>query len=327
VRKHYGGGVEEKIRSLFEDPSFKLCDWHDHQFSDGEFLPQIGENVRHADVYIIQPTDPPADNFKCLKLLLMAAADASAARVTAVLPYFGGLRQDRKDRPRVPITAKQNAIEIEAAMQSAQSGHIMILQPHFPQIQIGFRRISSDLLYPTDIFLRCVEEEFGGDFSKLVPTACDIGAVRIVAAYAKRLDLDYAVGDKRRTKDDEVEIRNIYGDVRDKIPVVFDDIVDTAGSLVKLAYKLQEMGAEALYGYITSGIFAGNSLEKLQKAYDDGVIKKIVVTDAIMRKNGNLPDFITVVTCGELIGEAIYRNHTDKSISAIDGMFSSSGKK
>ncbi|HHA19178.1 MAG TPA: ribose-phosphate pyrophosphokinase [Methylophaga sp.] len=315
-------GMLDKIREMSGDPSFEFCSWEDNRFIDGEFLAQIEDNVRDKDVYVVQPTNPPAENFMYLKQLLKAAADAKATRVTAVVPYMGWLRQDRKDRPRISIVAQQAAIEIEAAMASAPERHVMILQPHFPQVQ-GVFRITSDLLYPTDIFIKAFDAILNGDMANVVPTGPDVGSLKIATTYAKRMNLDYAVGDKRRDKNEKTKILNILGPVKGKQPIIFDDIIDTGGTFVGTCRKLCELGALPAYGAITHGILAGGCLEKLDKAKQEGVFNKLLITDSVRHETPIPEELVGVVPIGSLIGEAIVRNNKGQSISEIDGMFNS----
>lgn len=196
----------------------------------------------------------------------------------------------------------------------------MILQPHFPQVQ-GVFRITSDLLYPTDIFIKAFHTLFNGDMANVVPTGPDIGSLKIATVYAKRLNVDYAVGDKRRDENENTVIRNILGEVDGKQPIIFDDIIDTGGTFVGTCRKLHEMGAMPAYGAITHGILAGDCLEKLAKAKEDGVFKKLLITDSVRHEVAPPEELVGIVPIGELLGEAIYRNHVGKSISAIDGMF------
>jgi len=310
-------GIKSKISEL-TNSSFELTVCKKTDFADGERLIQIMENVRHADVYIVQSTNPPTENFDILLQMLQAASLASAGRVTAVLPYMGELRQDRKDKPRVPITAALRAQQIETAMAATPGRQVMILHPHFQQVQ-GFFRIPTDILYPSRVFVNELKILVNGDFSKIVPVGPDAGAATLADHYRKRLGTkSYAVGDKRRTSTDKTEMHGILGEVKGKIAVAFDDIIDTAGSLKGLTNKLLEMGAEEVYAFGTHGVLAGKAIENLRSSG----VKRVFITDSIKHELGSLPDdLITVVSCGELLGEAILRNNTNQSIHEIDGLF------
>ncbi len=319
LKQHALAKLSELTESTFHETPCTVSN-----FADGEQLPQIGENIRGTDVYIIQPTPASSNNLVIMLQLLQAASYASAARVTAVFPYMGGLRQDRKDRPRVPITAALIAMKIEAAMVAAAQKHVMVLHPHFPQIQ-GIFRIANDLLYPTEIFERKTGMLLGNDFGNLVPCAPDAGSAKLAELYRRRFSThSYAVGDKRRTKDDTVEIKRILGEIKDKIVVIFDDIADTFGSMAAISERADEEGAREIYGMVTHGVLAGKALKRLEQSR----IKKLYITDSIRQR----PEVITheridIVSVGGLIAEAIWRNNTNKSIHAIDGMFNDSVKE
>lgn len=302
-----------KILELKGDRT-RIVEVEHHQFSDGEFKPHIMENVRGTDVYIIQPTNPPSDNFEYLELLLDAAARATAGRVTAVIPYLRGARQDRKDQPRVPISAKVITNSLEQAMIAAERKHVMILHPHFSQIQ-GFFNIPSDLLYPIEEFTKELQKRFK-NFSKIVFTAADVGAAKMAEVYAKQMNTTYAICDKRKYADDQVYIRDVIGKVRGKICIIVEDIIDTAGTIKKAAIKLKEKGAKEVYVCVTHGVLAGPALKNLKLA----PIKKIFITDSIFHSEKLIPK-IKIVPCGKLLAEAIWRNNTNRSISERGGMF------
>ncbi len=310
-------GIVRSISRLTES-EFKLIQIKKDDFADGEYRTQIQENVRDSDVYIVQSTNAPEENYGVLCQLLQAAAMATAERVTAVMPYMGGLRQDRKDRPRVPITAKLRAQQIEKAMVACGKRHVMILHPHFKQVQ-GFFEIPSDILYPTVLFVQEANRITGGDFSNVVPLGPDVGSAEIAEHYRKQFNtMSYAIGDKRRIGSDKVRVHGILGDVRDKTAIVFDDLVDTAGSLKEVVQKATELGAKEVIAMITHGVLAGPAIERVRESG----VTQLYITDSIMHPAGYLPDdLITVLGTGELIGEAIWRNNTGRSISAIDGMF------
>ncbi len=309
-------GIRSKIAMLTES-DFKLIELQETHFADGAVLVQIMENIRGADVYIVQSAPPPERNVQVLLQMLQAASLASAGRVTAVLPY-ADLRQDRKDRPRVPITAQLLAQQIEVAMTAAAQKHVMLFHPHFSQVS-GFFRIPTDILYPTNPFMKKAAQITGGDFSNVQPVAPDVGAAKMAAHYYGRLGTNfYAIGDKRRNATDQTEIKNIIGWVPGKVAFVYDDIIDTAGSLLAMAVKLRELGVGKIYVFVTHGILAGRALENLQKTG----VEKVFITDSISHDDKeSLPDLIEIVPCGELLGEAIWRNNTNRSIHAIDGMF------
>lgn len=308
-------GMQRKL-SLLTREDFQLTPCNLEKFKDGESLPQIGENIRGDDVYVVQPTNSPMENLQCMLMMLQAGSLASAWRMNGVLPYFGGLRQDRKDKPRVPITAKLNVKSVEMAMITAPQRHVMILHPHFPQVQGFFDISSSDLLYPTNIFVRKAHEITGGDFTNVVPAAADAGAAKMADIYARHLDTEsLAIGDKRHDKTDHSYIRDIIGDVDGKIVMVFEDIIDSGGTMSSFVKKAREKGAKKVYVFVTHPVFAPGCFDLLSQAGID----RIYVTNSIYHES--LPDLVEVIDCGALIGEAIYCNHVNSSISSISGMF------
>ncbi|MBU0598402.1 ribose-phosphate diphosphokinase [Patescibacteria group bacterium] len=309
-------GIQSKIAELTKS-DFQLTVCTETDFADGAVLTQIDENIRGADVYIVQSTPPPERNFMVLLQMLQAASLASAGRVTAVLPYID-IRQDRKDRPRVPITAALRLQAIEQALIAASHKHVMFLHPHFPQVQ-GMVRLSTDVLYPTSSFLLVANDITGSDFSQVLPVAPDVGAAKLAAHYHRRLGTgSYAIGDKRRSDNDQAEIKSIIGWIVGRTAFIYDDIIDTAGSIKALAAKLRELGVDKIYVFATHGILAGKAIANLQSAG----IEKVFITDSISHDGDSLPsDLIQIVPCGELLGEAIWRNNTNRSIHAIDGMF------
>lgn len=310
------------INNLADRQHFVHTPWQDHRFADGEFLPQIMENVRGSDVFIIQPTNPPEENFKYMKLLVQAAALASAKSVTAILPYMRDLRQDRKDRPRVAVSAKLALREIESAMAAASSRHIMFFHPHFSQV-IGFVDVTCDLLYPTAIFFEYMRQHLGDRFVDVVPAGADTGAAGLAARYAKLINTDsFAVGYKVRDKNDSVSFRDIIGDIDGKIVAVVDDMIDTGGTLCKFILKAHEKGAREIYAFATHAVLAGDAVQKLQEVALKTCLKKVVLTNSMNNEHRNLdPNLFEVLDCGPLIGEAIYRTHVGGSISEIAGAF------
>ncbi|MDP2790003.1 MAG: ribose-phosphate diphosphokinase [bacterium] len=314
--------VISKINWLADRQHFTHIPWQDHRFADGEFLPQILENVRGNDVFIIQPTNPPEENFKYVKMLAQAAALASAKSVTVVLPYHRDLRQDRKDRPRVAVTAKLSLREIECSMTAASSRHIMFFHPHFSQV-IGFVDVTCDLLYPTAIFFEYMQRQFGDRLKHVVPAGADTGAAGLAARYAKLINTDsFAVGYKIRDKNDSVSFRDIIGDIDGKIVAVVDDMIDTGGTLCKFIQKANEKGAQEIYAFATHAILAGDAISKLQEVAAKTCLKKVILTNSINNEQRDLNhDLFEVLDCGPLIGEAIWRTHVGGSISEIAGAF------
>jgi ribose-phosphate pyrophosphokinase len=278
------------------------------RFSDGEIFVEIKENVRGADVFIIQPTCPPVnENLVELLIMIDAARRASARRITAVIPYYGYARQDRKTAPRTPITAKlvANVIVVAGARR------VLTMDLHAGQIQ-GFFDIPVDHLYAMPVFLEYLKDKFRGE--EIVIVSPDAGGVERAREYAKRLNATMAIVDKRRPRPNESEVMNIIGDVKDKIAVIIDDMIDTAGTICKAASAIMERGAKEVYAVATHPVLSGPAVERLAQS----PIKEVVVSDTIpLREEAQRVDKIKVLSVSKLLGEAIRRIHTDDSISSL----------
>ncbi len=277
-------------------------------FSDGEIYVEIKENVRGADVFVIQPTCPPV-NDHLMELLIMVDAlrRASARRITAVMPYYGYARQDRKVVPRTPITAKlvANLITVAGARR------VLTIDLHAGQIQ-GFFDIPVDHLYAAPVLIQYLKEEFRG--KDLVIVSPDAGGVERARAYAKRLDAGLAIIDKRRLRPNESEVMNVVGDVKGKVAIILDDMIDTAGTMCKAAEALDERGAKEVHGMATHPVLSGPALERIKKS----PMKSVVVTDTIpLREEAKKLKKIKVLSVAELLGEAIRRIHNDDSVSSL----------
>lgn len=275
------------------------------RFSDGEIFVQINENVRGGDVFIIQPTNPPAENLMELLILIEASRRASAETITAVLPYYGYSRQDRKDQPRVAITAKLVANLITVA----GADRVITMDLHASQIQ-GFFDIPSDHLYASSIFNRYFLDLKLPDPVVISP---DVGAIRIARAFAKKLDAGLAIIDKRRPQANQAEILNIIGDVEGKTAIIRDDMADTAGTIVQAAEALSQKGAKAVYACATHPVLSGPALERIAKSK----IKKFVVADTIDLSGKKLPANLEVLSSAPLFGESILRISRGESVSSL----------
>ncbi len=275
------------------------------RFSDGEIFVQINENIRGMDVFIIQSTNPPADNLMELLIMIDAALRASAQRITAVIPYFGYARQDRKEQPRVPITAKL----VANLISTAGTNRVLTLDLHASQIQ-GFFDIPLDHLYSNRVFNRYFLDL---KFKEPVIISPDLGSVRMVRSFAKALDASLAIVDKRRPSPNQSEILNIVGEVQNKVAIIRDDMVDTAGTLTQAAEALKEQGAKEIYACCTHAVLSGKALELIEKS----CLKKLVVADTISTENKKLPKKIEVLSLAELFGEAILRIHKEESVSML----------
>ena len=273
------------------------------KFSDGEIWVKFMENIRGRDVYIVQSTHPPAENLMELLITIDAAKRASATKVTAVIPYFGYARQDRKDQPRVSISAKLVANLITVA----GADRVITMDLHAAQIQ-GFFDIPFDHLYASPIFTGLFK-----DLPKnLVVVSPDIGGIKLARSYAKRLDAGLVVIDKRRPKHNQVEAMNIIGDVNGKNILLVDDLIDTGGTFVAAVNTLKEKGAKEIFGAVTHPLLSGDAIKKIE----DSAINKLYVTDSIPLKN-ELSKKIVVRTASGLLAEAIVRSHRNESISSL----------
>ncbi len=274
-------------------------------FSDGEIFVKYQENIRGADVFIVQSTNSPATNLMELFLMLDAARKSSAKRVTAVLPYYGYCRQDRKDQPRVSISAKLMADLITRA----GANRLLTMDLHAAQIQ-GFFDIPVDHLYSAMAFTEYFKSM---DIPDMVVVAPDVGSLRMARAYAKRLDTGLAFIDKRRPESNSVEVLNVIGKVRDRNILMLDDMVDTAGTLCEAANALKEKGAGHIYAACTHGILSGPAVERLKES----PIEKIIITNTIfIPEEKRFPD-LEIVSVGHIFGEAIRRTYGEESISTL----------
>lgn len=278
------------------------------RFSDGEFNFQISQNVRGADVFIVQPTCPPVDsNIMELLIMLDAFRRSSAKRITAVIPYYGYGRKDRKDKPRVPISAKLMANLIVAA----GANRILTMDLHAGQIQ-GFFDIPVDHLFSAPVLVDYFAKKNIPDLMVVSP---DTGGAERARAYAKRLDADLALADKRREKDraNVVEIMNIVGDVKGRNTLIVDDMVDTAGSLTQVAAALRKEGAEEIYACCSHAVLSGPALKRI----DASPIKELVITNSIPHGPEMEHAKITRLSVAKLLAEAIKSIHDETSVSRL----------
>lgn len=272
-------------------------------FSDGEIWVKYVENIRGDDVFIIQPTQPPAENLMELLIMLDAAKRASASRVTAVIPYFGYARQDRKDQPRVAITAKL----VANLITEAGADRVITMDLHTAQIQ-GFFDIPMDHLYASTVLI----DEFKDiDTSNLAVVSPDVGSIKMARSYAKKLGCELILIDKRRPKTNESEIVNIIGNVEGKNLLIIDDLIDTGGTFVGAAIALRENKAKEIYGACTHPILSGDAYKKIEES----PVSKLIVTDTIpLRKECKK---IKINSTARIFAEAIIRTHRNESISCL----------
>jgi ribose-phosphate pyrophosphokinase len=278
-----------------------------YNFSDGENFCQIDENVRGADVFVVQPTSEPVnDNLMELLIMLDAFKRASAARVTAVLPYYGYARQDKKDKPRVPITAKL----VADLISKAGADRVLTMDLHAPQIQ-GFFDVPVDHLFAAPVILDSIRLL---ELPDLVIVAPDAGGVERARAIAKRLSAGLAIVDKRRTAPNTADVMHLIGDVEDRTALVIDDIIDTAGTLAKTVHLLKLKGARRILAAGIHGVLSGPALGRL----DESPIESILITNTIPveEKLARCKKLSSLSVAG-LLGEAIRRIHEDSSVSSL----------
>ncbi len=275
------------------------------EFSDGETWVKFSENIRGQDVFIVQPTNSPARNLLELLIMIDAARRASAARISAVIPYFGYARQDRKDQPRVSITAKL----VANLIATAGADRILTMDLHAPQVQ-GFFDLPVDHLYSASVFVDYLREIGMED---LVVVSPDLGGTHMARAYAKRLSTPIAIVDKRRPRPNAVEIMNVIGNVEGMNALLIDDICDTAGTITNAAAKLKEMGAKKVFAACTHPILSGPAVELIEKS----CIEQMIVTDSVPIHPSKLIDKIKVLSIDKLFGRAIVRIHNEESISSL----------
>ena len=272
-------------------------------FADGEIYVRYDESIRGTDLFIIQSTHPTGDNWIELLLMIDAAKRASAERVTAVIPYFGYARQERKDQPRVSIAAKLMA----NMLATAGIDRVLTMDLHASQIQ-GFFDVPVDHLYGSAVFTDYFKEV---DLSNLVVVAPDVGALKIARAYAKRLGADLAVVDKRRPRQNQAEVMNIIGDVEGMNVLLIDDIIDTAGTLTSSAAALRDAGAMEIMAACTHALLSGPAFEHIESSE----ISRVVVTDTVPLKRPS--DRIEVVSVADIFADAINRISSDASVSTL----------
>jgi len=280
------------------------------QFSDGEVFVQVNENVRGLDVFVLQPTCPPV-NQNLMELLIMidSLRRASASRITAVLPYYGYGRQDRKVQPRVPITAKLVADLITAA----GAHRVLTMDLHAAQIQ-GFFNIPVDHLFAAPVLLGHFRDRMSeGSWQDVVVVSPDAGGVERARAFAKRLGTSLAIMDKRRTGINEAQIMHVIGEVKDQDTILLDDMIDTAGTIDQAALALKAAGARRVIAACTHPVLSGPAMDRLEKS----IIDEVVVTNTIPVREHPARKKITVLTVAPLLGEAIKRIHTETSVSSL----------
>jgi len=276
------------------------------RFSDGETFVRIEENVRGADVFLVQPTCTPV-NDSLFELLIMIDAfkRASAHRITSVIPYYGYARQDRKDRPRVPITAKL----VADLLGRAGTHRVMTMDLHASQIQ-GFFDVPHDHLYASRVAIDYLKQQ---DYEALTIISPDAGGVERARAYAKRLGADLGIIDKRRPSENVAEVMNVIGDVAGRTCLVVDDIVDTAGTLANTAQVLRDRGAMRVLAFATHAVLSGPAISRI----NESPLERLIVTNTIPLPPEKRSSKIKVLSVASVFGEAIKRTHEESSITSL----------
>jgi ribose-phosphate pyrophosphokinase len=275
------------------------------RFCDGEIGVMYNENIRGIDVFIIQSTNPPAENLLELLMMIDAARRSSAKRITAVIPYFGYARQDRKDRPRVAISAKL----VANLISTAGADRILTMDLHNASIQ-GFFDIPFDHLYGSAIFLDAINDISS---NHKVVVAPDVGSSKRARAYANRLNTELALVDKKRSGPNQIETVTLIGEVKGKHAILVDDMVDTAGTLCRAAEALHEAGADTIIATATHALLSGKALEKINGSY----ISKVLLSDTVWVPGDKNHEKINILSSSSLFGEAIKRIHNEESISSL----------
>ena len=283
----------------------ELCRVNLGRFADGEISVRIDENVRGTDVFIVQPTNPPAENIMEMLLLIDAARRASAARITCVMPYYGYARQDRKDQPRVPIGAKLMANMITSA------GVDRVLGVDFHQHQLqGFFDVPVDHLYAMPVFTAHYRRMQLGDPVVVAP---DVGSAKMARGFAKRLNASLAIIDKRRPQPNVSEVVNVVGEVEGRDCILVDDMIDTAGTVTEASRALKSLGAQDIYICATHALLSGPAKARL----NDAPIKEVAVTDTVAIPDERRPRQLCVLSVGELLSKAIRFTHAEQSVSSL----------
>ena len=300
-----GGASFDLAKKIAQYLNLEVGSLERARFADGEIWIKFNQNVRGTDVFLIQSTYAPAENIIELIFMIDAAKRASARRITAVLPYYGYARQDRKDQPRVAISARV----IADLLTTAGANRVLTMDLHVDQIQ-GYFDIPVDHLYASYIFIDYYSKM---KIENLAVVAPDIGAVKMASAYAKRLDAELVVVDKRRPRPNEAYVQSIIGNIEGKNVLIADDLIDTGGSIVNAAKALKDHGAEKIYACCSHPVFSADAVERIHSSD----ICEVAVTDTIPLKRPNVTDKIKVISCAEMFGEAIKRTHLEQSISSL----------
>ena len=302
-----GNAHPQLAKDICKYLKIKLSDALVTRFSEGEIRVKINENVRGKDVFVIQPTCPPSnDNLMELLIMIDALKRSSAQRITAVMPYFGYARQDRKDQPRVPITAKL----VADLLTVAGANRVLTMDLHAGQIQ-GFFNIPVDHLFAVGVFIDYFSELKLNDVVVVSP---DVGGIKMARAYAKRLSASLAIIDKRRESPEKTEAMHILGDVEGKDAIIIDDLIATGSSLIEAVEALKKAKANNVIAAISHGVLSGPAIERVQECKG---LKELIITDSIPIDVSKKIPKIKVLSVADLLGEAIKRIHNEESVSSL----------
>jgi len=302
-----GNANLELAKDICKDLKVKLQDALVGRFSEGEIRVKINENVRGKDVFIVQPTCPPSnDNLMELLIMIDALRRASAKRITAVIPYFGYARQDRKDQPRVPITAKL----VANLLTIAGADRILTMDLHAGQIQ-GFFDIPVDHLFSVGVFVDYFSKM---NIKDLVAVSPDVGSIKMARAYAKRVSSGLAIIDKRRVSPEKAEAMHIMGEVEGKNVIIVDDMIATGSSLIEAVEALKKAKAKAIYAAITHGILSGPAIQRIDQCQG---LEKLLISDSVPLSSEKQHEKIQVLSVANLLAEAIKRIHNEESVSCL----------
>jgi ribose-phosphate pyrophosphokinase len=307
LRIFTGNAHSELAKDICKYLKVNLADALVSRFSEGEIQVKINENIRGMDVFVVQPTSPPPnDNLMELLVMIDALKRASAERITAVMPYFGYARQDRKDQPRVPITAKL----VANLLTVAGANRILTMDLHAGQIQ-GFFDIPVDHLFAINVFVDYFSKMNPKD---LVIVSPDVGGIKMARAYAKRLSAGLAILDKRRDSPEKTEVMHLLGEVNGKDAIIVDDMIATGSSVFEAVEALKKANCKSIRAAISHGILSGPALERLEGCKD---LKELVITDSIPLDENKKHSRIKVLSVAGLLGEAIKRIHMEESVSSL----------
>jgi ribose-phosphate pyrophosphokinase len=307
LRVFTGNAHPELAKDICKYLKVDLSDALVSRFSEGEIRVKINENVRGKDVFVVQSTcPPPNENLMELLIMIDALKRASAQRITAVIPFFGYARQDRKDQPRVPITAKL----VANLLTVAGASRILTMDLHAGQIQ-GFFDIPVDHLFAINVFL-----DYLLKFNKddLVVVCPDVGSIKMARSYAKRLSADLAIIDKRRDSPNKTEVMHILGEVEGRDAIIVDDLIATGSSLIEAVEALKKAKCKTIRATITHGVLSGPALERVNGCQE---LKELVISDSIPLDDGKKHPKIRVLSVASLLGEAIKRIHIEESVSSL----------